>query len=99
MFCASVLPSLAGWAALLLDRGAGLMALGLLFLVVLPGDLWLARAGLAPGWWMRLRVPLSVGHGRTGDRGGRGGGAGVINARYSSVTSMIRSSWSKYILP
>ena len=63
VFCASVLPSLAGWAALLMDRGAGLMTLGLLFLVVLPGDLWLARAGLAPGWWMRLRVPLSLGMG------------------------------------
>lgn len=57
----SVLPSLAGWAALLLDRGSGLVALGLLFLVVLPGDFWLERGGLAPAWWTRLRVPLSVG--------------------------------------
>ena len=60
-FSASVLPSLAGWGALLLDRGSGLMALGLLFLVVLPGDLWLARTGMAPQWWPRLRVPLSLG--------------------------------------
>lgn len=61
VFCVSVLPSLAGWAALLLDRGAGLMALGLLFLAVLPGDLWLSRNGIAPGWWPKLRVPLSLG--------------------------------------
>lgn len=59
----SVLPSLAAWGALLLDRGSGLIALGLLFLVLLPGDLWLMRAGMAPSWWMRLRVPLSLGMG------------------------------------
>ncbi|MFN3287237.1 MAG: DUF3429 domain-containing protein [Sphingomonadaceae bacterium] len=57
----SVLPSLAGWAALLVDRVAGLTMLGLLFLVVLPGDAWLTRARLAPAWWPRLRVPLSLG--------------------------------------
>lgn len=57
----AVLPSLAGWMALMLDRGAGLMLLGLLFVAVLPGDSWLARAGLAPAWWLRLRVPLSLG--------------------------------------
>lgn len=57
----SVLPSLAGWAALLLDRGAGLVALGLLFLAVLPGDFWLSKAGVAPSWWPRLRLPLSLG--------------------------------------
>lgn len=61
VFCAAVLPSLAGWSALLVDRGAGLIALGLLFLAVLPGDVWLVRARLAPDWWMSLRAPLSVG--------------------------------------
>lgn len=58
---ASVLPSLAAWGALLLDRMSGLMLLGLLFLAVLPGDAWLARGGLAPAWWLSLRVPLSLG--------------------------------------
>ena len=58
---ASVLPSLAAWGALLMERGGGLMLIGLLFVGVLPGDAWLARAGLAPPWWLRLRVPLSLG--------------------------------------
>lgn len=61
ILCVSVLPSLAGWASLLLDRGAGLVSLGLLFLAVLPGDFWLSKAGLAPSWWPRLRLPLSLG--------------------------------------
>jgi len=61
VFTMSVLPSLAAWGALLLQRPDGLLALGLLFLVVLPGDFWLSRAGLAPGWWPRLRLPLSLG--------------------------------------
>ena len=58
---ASVLPSLAGWAALLMDVGSGLLALGLLFLAMLPGDYWLSRTGVAPAWWPRLRLPLSLG--------------------------------------
>lgn len=57
---AGVLPALAAWASLLIDRGGGLMLIGLLFLATLSGDAWLQRAGLAPDWWMRLRVPLSV---------------------------------------
>ncbi len=60
ILAASVLPALAGWGALLIDRMGGLMLLGLLFLSTLPGDVWLARSGLAPAWWLRLRVPLSV---------------------------------------
>jgi hypothetical protein len=57
----SVLPSLAAWGALLVDPVAGLTMLGLLFLVVLPGDAWLTRVRMAPSWWPRLRVPLSLG--------------------------------------
>lgn len=57
----SVLPSLAAWGALLVELVAGLTLLGLLFLVVLPGDAWLTRTRMAPGWWTRLRVPLSLG--------------------------------------
>lgn len=61
VLAASVLPSLAAWTALLIDRASGLMLLGLLFLAVLPGDAWLTRGGLAPAWWLALRVPLSLG--------------------------------------
>lgn len=57
----SVLPALAAWDALLIDRGGGLMLIGLLFLATLRGDAWLMRGRLAPAWWLRLRVPLSVG--------------------------------------
>lgn len=57
----SVLPSLAAWTALLVEPVAGLTLLGLLFLVVLPGDAWLTRGRMAPVWWPRLRVPLSLG--------------------------------------
>lgn len=57
----SVLPALAAWVALLLDHAGGLALLGLLFLVTLPGDAWIARNRAAPEWWLRLRVPLSVG--------------------------------------
>ena len=61
VLAASVLPALAGWCAMLIARTVGLMLLGLLFLVALSGDAWLARKRLAPAWWMRLRVPLSLG--------------------------------------
>lgn len=60
---ASVLPALAAWGALLIPRGGGLMLIGLLFLVALSGDAWLQRARLAPQWWLKLRVPLSIGMG------------------------------------
>jgi len=62
----AVVPSLVAAAAPLTGliapspRGmALLLAIGLV--VSLAGDRRLARAGLAPDWWMRLRVPLSVG--------------------------------------
>lgn len=61
----SIVPSLAGWAALLLDRPTGLVMLGLLLVAVLPGDQWLVRTGVAPAWWMQLRWPLSLGLGTT----------------------------------
>ncbi|MCQ4162366.1 DUF3429 domain-containing protein [Roseomonas sp. GC11] len=54
----SVLPSLLAWVALLLPRPAGLLLLA----VSLAGQ-WLldSRTTLAPGWYPRLRLPLSLG--------------------------------------
>jgi hypothetical protein len=52
----SVLPALvaafAGWSVAALLLG---------FLGLLPLDRACARRGLAPGWWMRLRLPLTAG--------------------------------------
>jgi len=57
----SVIPSLAPWAMLLalpsLEAGAGLALLILLTPLV---DWRLQRMGLAPPWWLWLRVPLSI---------------------------------------
>lgn len=57
----SVVPSLTAWAMLLaldaLNAGTGLALLILLTPLV---DLQLQRAALAPPWWLRLRIPLSL---------------------------------------
>lgn len=61
LLIASVVPSLAAWAMLLslsaLDAGTAMAGLILVSLLV---DWRLQRLGLAPPWWMTLRVPLSV---------------------------------------
>ena len=54
----SVLPSLLGWAALLLPPAAGLVLLAAGFLAMLLAD---RREALAPAWYKRLRLPLSLG--------------------------------------
>lgn len=54
----SVLPSLAGWSALLLPPRAGLLLLAVGFVSVLIADL---RLQSAPAWFISLRVPLSAG--------------------------------------
>jgi hypothetical protein len=56
----SVLPSLAGWAALLVGGDAGLLLLAVAFVAVLAVDLRLARGGAAPAWFGRLRTVLTV---------------------------------------
>jgi len=56
----SVSPSLAGWAALLLPAGAGLLLLAVAFALMLALDVRAARANLAPAWYPRLRVPLTA---------------------------------------
>ena len=58
----SVLPALAGWAAIFsFQPPAALFALAVALIVALVVDAWLMQRRLAPRWWMRLRIPLSVG--------------------------------------
>ncbi|WP_198370583.1 DUF3429 domain-containing protein [Roseomonas rosulenta] len=57
----SVLPSLTAWPALLMPPMTGLLLLALVFAALLPTDRRLVADGVAPGWWMALRQPLSWG--------------------------------------
>lgn len=54
-----VLPSLVGWAALLLGGRGSLVLLAAAFLLVLVVDIRLTRAGIAPTWFPRLRGVLT----------------------------------------
>lgn len=63
LYVLAVLPSLAAWALLMALAPPRIVALGVLLLVCLLVDRQLMTLGLAPGWWMRLRVPLSLGLG------------------------------------
>ena len=56
----SVLPAL--WAFFMTggDTGTAIASLGVGFVALLGVDWWFARQGLAPGWWMRLRVLLTA---------------------------------------
>lgn len=56
----SVLPQLLAWAALALPDRQRLVALGLLILLTGPLDLGLARRSVAPAWFGRLRMVLSL---------------------------------------
>jgi hypothetical protein len=56
----SVIPSLAGWAALLVTGSAGLLILAIAIAGMLLVDLRATRLGDAPPWYAKLRVPLSV---------------------------------------
>ncbi|MFC3230591.1 DUF3429 domain-containing protein [Marinibaculum pumilum] len=55
----AVLPSLLGWAALLLAPVPGLLLLAAGFIAMALADHRAARAGAAPDWYPRLRWPLS----------------------------------------
>ncbi|MGF1606648.1 MAG: DUF3429 domain-containing protein [Rhodothalassiaceae bacterium] len=61
LYARSVLPSLAGWGATTLPSPLDAATLALIFVLVLPIDNYATRTGLAPAWWMRLRLPLSAG--------------------------------------
>lgn len=56
----SVVPSLVGWAALLVTPVTGLFALAAAFAAMLGIDLRATRLGAAPAWYPRLRVPLTL---------------------------------------
>jgi len=55
----SVLPSLVAWAALLVPERSGLFVLAAAIALMLVLDIRATRAGEAPAWYPRLRVPLS----------------------------------------
>lgn len=57
----SVLPSLAAWPALLIPPAGVLLVLAAVFAILLPTDRLLLRQGVAPAWWLGLRMPLSLG--------------------------------------
>ena len=52
----SVLPAL--WAVLLVGDNLYLLALG--FALLLVADFRFTAQGLAPGWWMSLRIPITA---------------------------------------
>lgn len=55
----SVIPSLVGWIALLVPEPIGLSLLAAAFAAMLWIDLQSTRAGHAPRWYPKLRIPLS----------------------------------------
>ncbi len=56
----SVVPSLLGWVAVLLPMPWSAAVLAVAFLAILPLDRWALTHAFAPGWWLRLRIPLSA---------------------------------------
>ncbi|MCA3419000.1 MAG: DUF3429 domain-containing protein [Roseomonas sp.] len=56
----SVLPMLAAWVALLLPPQAGLLLLAVIFALLPLADRAAQAGALAPDWWWRLRLPLSL---------------------------------------
>lgn len=69
LWVAAVIPSLVAlasaipWAEGKPWPGPSLIVLGTALIAALGVDWRLARTGLAPPWWMSLRVPLSLGLG------------------------------------
>jgi len=55
----SVVPSLIGWAALLMPMDIGLFVLAAAFALVLFLDVQASMKGEAPGWYPKLRLPLT----------------------------------------
>jgi len=55
----SVIPSLAGWAGLLVGGTAGLFILAISIAAMLFADIRASRLGDAPPWYPKLRVPLT----------------------------------------
>ena len=55
----SVIPSLAAWVALLFPEKTGLLILATAMAAMLWVDIRAARAGNAPQWYPKLRIPLT----------------------------------------
>ena len=55
----SVIPSLAGWVALLFPEKTGLLILAAAIAAMLWVDIRATRAGNAPQWYPKLRIPLT----------------------------------------
>ena len=55
----SVIPSLAGWAALLFAETTGLFILALAVAAMLWVDIRATQVGEAPPWYSKLRIPLT----------------------------------------
>lgn len=56
----SVIPSLAGWGALLLLPEGGLFVMALAFALMLVSDIRAGQVGETPDWYPRLRWPLTA---------------------------------------
>lgn len=69
LWIAAVMPSLIAlasavpWATGYAWPGPSLIVIGVALIAALGVDWQLQRSGLAPDWWLRLRVPLSLGLG------------------------------------
>lgn len=57
----SVVPSLFGWAALMMPTVIGLLTMALAYGAMLWTDFHATRLGHAPAWYPRLRLPLTAG--------------------------------------
>ena len=55
----SVIPSLAGWAGLLVPETTGLFILAAAIAAMLGVDIQATRLGQAPPWYPKLRIPLT----------------------------------------
>jgi hypothetical protein len=55
----SVIPSLAGWAALLVSETTGLFILATAIAAMLWVDLRATKADYVPRWYPKLRIPLT----------------------------------------
>jgi hypothetical protein len=56
----ALLPAQAGWAALMIPNGLGLLLLAFGFAAVFFADLRTVAAGRAPAWYRALRKPLTA---------------------------------------
>jgi hypothetical protein len=56
----SVVPSLVGWVALALAPMTSFAVLIIAFVALYTADMCAAHLGLAPSWYPRLRLPLTV---------------------------------------